>query len=130
MPLQSHYEINSREIPNLLHLFDKLPIFSLPSSKQLPSCTLVEMWSHFRPQNPWAQSARVQCWNSSVGRAGLGAVQSAEFLYRSTLYCCPHCKQLGSAGLTASLTLFTDKKGDTLDQEPDGTNTAQDKISS
>lgn len=64
------------------------------------------MWSHFRPQSPWTlQPARVQCWNSSVGeRAGLGAVQSAEFLYRSTLCCCPRCKQLGSAGLAASLT--------------------------
>lgn len=82
----------------------KLPIF-LPSPKQLPFCTLVEMWSHFRPQSPWAQSARVQCWNSSVGRAGLGAVQSAEFLWRSTLYSCPHCEQLGSAGSALSLML-------------------------
>lgn len=52
-----------------------------------------------------------------MGRAGLGAVQSAEFLYRSTLYCCPHCKQLGSAGLAASLTLLTGKKGDTLESK-------------
>lgn len=76
--------------------------FPFPSPKQLPSCTLVEMWSYFRPQSPWAQSARAQCWNSSVGRAGLGAVQSAEFLYRSTLRCCPHCEQLGSAGSATS----------------------------
>lgn len=76
--------------------------FPFPSSKQLPSCTLVEMWSYFRPQSPWAQSARAQSWNSSVGRAGLGAVQSAEFLYRSTLCCCPHYEQLGSAGSATS----------------------------
>ena len=30
------------------------------------------------------------------------------------MYCCPQCKQLGSAGLAASLTLLTDEKGDTL----------------
>lgn len=50
--------------------------------------------------------------NSGVGKAGLGAVQSAEFLYRSTLYCCPHCKQLRSAGLAASL-----KKWNTLEYQ-------------
>lgn len=102
---------NSEETLRLPHHRVKLPNF-LPSPKQLPSCTLVEMWSHFRPQSPWAQSTRAQRWNSSVGRAGLGAVQSAEFLYRSTLYCRPHCEQLGSAGPAASLTQLTDKRGD------------------
>lgn len=104
---------NGTEIWWLLHHLFKLPIF-IPSPKQLPSCTLVEMWSHFRPQSPWAEYARAQCWDSSVGRASLGAVQSAEFLYRSTLYCCPHCKQLGSAGPASSLSLLTDKKGNSL----------------
>lgn len=102
--------------------------FFLPSPKQLPSCTLVEMWSHFRPQSPWAQPARVQCWNSSVGKAGLGAVQSAEFLNRSTLYCCPHTANSWGLQVWLPRSHCALTRKDTLWGA--GAKTARDKISS